>query len=212
MLVIIGNPPWGARPRETFRVGAQAQQNIIAAWAQGAGGAVINLYDLYVAFWRFACQMLLEHPMVQPPQGIVSYITNRSWLRGRAYGGMRRWLRQHDARATVTDPGGDIRAGARQDDEPVFAIMAGSAISTLVFKPGSASGVESRRVRGTRADKLAGLITGNLPPLQPVPGQGSEPFGPIDWGTLAHGLPHHEVLRRSLPRRQDPPRRPRHRR
>jgi hypothetical protein len=102
---------------------------------------------------------------------------------------MRRWLRAHEVLATATDLGGDIRAGARRDDEPVFAIMAGSAISTLIFKPGSPSSVQSRRVRGTRAEKLQALSSGNLPPLQPVPGRGGDPFGLIDWGTLAHGLP-----------------------
>jgi hypothetical protein len=189
VLVVIGNPPWGDRPRDTFRVGALADQNIISAWATGAGGAVINLYDLYVAFWRFACGMLLERPGVQPPRGIVSYITNRSWLRGKAYGGMRRWMRQHNVTATVTDLGGDSRAGATRDDEAVFAIRAGSAISTLVFNPGTASSVKLRRVRGTRADKLAALSTNTLPTLQLIPGDAGDPFGPIDWGTIAHGLP-----------------------
>jgi len=199
VLVVIGNPPWGDRPRETFRVGPQTGQNIIAAWAQGAQGAVINLYDLYVAFWRFACQMLLERPGVQSPQGIVCYITNRSWLRGRAYGGMRRWLRQQNMVATVTDVGGDSRAGARRDDEALFAIRAGSAISTLVFKPGAASSVQLRRVRGTRAEKLAALTSGKLPPLHAVPGQDGDPFGPIDWGTLAHGLPITKFFRGHYP-------------
>ncbi len=44
-------------------------------------------------------------------------------------------------------------------------------------------------MRGTRTGNLAGLITGNLPPLQPVPAQGGEPFGPTDWRTVAQGLP-----------------------
>ena len=72
VLVIIGNPPWGDRPRDTFRVGSLVHQNLIAEWATGAQGAVINLYDLYVAFWRFACQMLLERPGVQPSRGVIS--------------------------------------------------------------------------------------------------------------------------------------------
>ena len=77
--------------------------------------------------------------------------------------------------------------------------MAGSAISTLVFKPGSPSSVESRRVHGTRAEKLKALTTGNLPPLLPVPGKGGDPFGLIDWGTLAHGLPITKFFRKHYP-------------
>lgn len=199
VLVVIGNPPWGDRPRETFRVGPQNDQNIIAAWAEGADGAVIHLYDLYVAFWRFACGMLLERPGVQPPQGIVSYITNRSWLRGKAYSGMRRWLRAHDVTATVTDLGGDSRAGATRDDDPVFAIRAGSAVATLVFKPGTTSSVQARRVRGSRAEKLAAMTSHTLPPLQSVIGKGGDPFGAIDWGSLSHGLPITSFLRGHYP-------------
>lgn len=188
ILVVFGNPPWGDRPRDSFRIGTTAGQNIIAEWATGAQGAVINLYDLYVAFWRFACSLLLERPAVQPAEGIVSYITNRSWLRGKAYSGMRAWLRRHNAQATVTDLGGDSRAGARSDDEAVFAIRAGSAISTLVFHDGADSSVALRRVRGNRIDKLDALTSGTLPPLETVQGNGGDPFGPVDWGALAHGL------------------------
>lgn len=189
ILVVFGNPPWGDRPRDSFRIGTTAGQNIIAEWATGAEGAVINLYDLYVAFWRFACSLLLERPAVQPAEGIVSYITNRSWLRGKAYSGMRAWLRRHAAQATVTDLGGDSRAGARSDDEAVFAIRAGSAVATLAFRDGADGSVRLRRVRGSRIDKLHALASGALPPLEAVAGVGGDPFGPVDWGVLAHGLP-----------------------
>src|SRR5205823_6313932 len=123
---------WGDRPQATFRTGPGAADNWINDWSQNVGAAVINLFDLYVAFWRFAVSMLLERS-VQEPRGIVSFITNRSWLRGRAFATMRGWLRDRGVKADVVDLGGDIRAGAGRDDQPIFAILAGSAISTLTF-------------------------------------------------------------------------------
>jgi hypothetical protein len=189
VLVVFGNPPWGDRPREVFQVGPSPTENLIAEWARGAAGAVINLYDLYVAFWRFATKLLLERPDVQEPRGVVSYVTNRSWLRGRAYSAMRFWLRDRGLAADVVDLGGDIRAGARRDDEPVFAIQAGCAISTLTFGGSGAGAVRFRRLRGTRREKLDALNTETLPAPVEVKGTGGDSLGPIDWGTLAEAPP-----------------------
>jgi len=185
VLVVVGNPPWGDRPGKTFQIGPSPSDNLIAEWAKGAAGAVINLYDLYVAFWRFAATLLLERPHVQEPRGIVSYITNRTWLRGRAYSTMRSWLRNKGLAADIVDLGGDIRAGARGDDEPVFAIRAGCAISTLTFGGSRTGKVEFRRLRGSRTEKLDALTKGTLPTSTEVAGTGGDSLGPIDWGTLS---------------------------
>lgn len=101
---------------------------------------------------------------------------------------MRFWLRNKGLAADIVDLGGDIRAGARSDDEPVFAIKAGCAISTLTFG-GAVTGVQFRRLRGTRADKLSALAKGALPDAVEVPGTGGDSLGPIDWGTLAEAPP-----------------------
>ena len=99
----------------------------------------------------------------------------------------------------MTDLGGDSRAGARQDDEAIFAIRAGSAVTSLVFNPGTTTSVELRRVRGTRADKLAALTTGPLPPLEAVAGTDGDPFGPLDWGSLGHGITITRIFRGHFP-------------
>lgn len=182
ILVILGNPPWGDRPRETFETGQGA--NLVADWTRGASGAVINLYDLYVAFWRFACDLLIDRGQVQRPEGIVSFITNRSWIFGRAYGGMRKWLRDKDAVANIVDLGGDIRAGARSDDYPVFDVRAGSAISTLAFHGSKAHSVEYSRIMGTRSSKLSDLKNDTYPTAKTVANSGAEPFGPVDWAPI----------------------------
>lgn len=191
VLVVFGNPPWGDRPRETFRTGPHVGDNWIYDWSQNTGAAVIHLYDLYVAFWRFACGMLLERPDVQAPQGVVSFITNRSWLRGRAYGTMRSWLRANNVIADVVDLGGDIRAGASRSDEPVFSIKAGSAVSTLTFTgDGEAGSVTFRRVRGTRVEKLHRLEERDLGDRVVIEAPAhTSPFGQVDWGPLAEATP-----------------------
>jgi len=185
ILVVLGNPPWGNRPRETFKIGQDIDNNLISEWAKGVGAAVINLYDMYVAFWRWACNLLLDRDNIQDAQGIISYITNRSWIHGKSAKKMRLWLRNRDVTAKIVDLGGDIRAGARRNDEPVFAIKAGSAISTLTFGGNNPNTVNYSRIRGTRREKLDRLSKGNELGFLSVQGKGGEPFGPVDWGVLA---------------------------
>ena len=185
ILVVFGNPPWGARPESAFNVG---DHNLVKGWASGAEGAVINLYDLYVAFWRFACDMLLTRP-VQEPRGMVSYITNRSWLRGKAYSSMRTWLRAKSVHASIFDLGGDVRAGAKADDQGVFEIMAGSAIASLTFGGQSAAQgttISYARLRGSRSEKLEQLSDPTAPEQQRIEKDVSgNRFAPVEWGLLS---------------------------
>jgi hypothetical protein len=182
VLVVLGNPPWGRRDRDVFTF--DGHHNPLTTWAHGASGAAQSVYDLYVAFWRFACQMLLERPSVQPPRGIVSYVTNRTWLRGRPFTGMRGYMRDHASVAWVTDLGGDVRAGEIADDEGVFDIMAGSAIATVAF--GGATGsaaVHFRRMHGSRQQKLDHLRDA-VPVWKSGPSGRVDPMALIDWGVL----------------------------
>lgn len=143
-----------------------------------------SVYDLYVAFWRFACQMLLERPSVQPPRGIVSYITNRTWLRGRPFTGMRGYMRDHTSVAWVTDLGGDVRTSEIADDEGIFDIMAGSAIATVAFGGATEeSTVHFRRILGSRKEKLNDLRDA-VPVWRTGPRGRIDPMALADWGPL----------------------------
>jgi predicted helicase len=200
--VVIGNPPWGRRGREYFDFGAVDesgdQQNLLAEWARGADGAVQSVYDLYIAFWRFACRILLERPETQPARGIVSYVTNRSWLRGPPFTTIRGYLRDRGAIAYVTDLGGDIRAGDFVNDEGVFAVKAGSSIATLVFGgTGSPSVTHFRRLLGKREDKLRKLQ--DSPHWRPVPCHRTDPFAPTDWGVLQDAPSVRDFFAASMP-------------
>jgi len=187
VLVVLGNPPWGRRRRETFELGRQGQSNLLADWAAGASGAAQSVYDLYVAFWRFAATVVLERPDVQEPSGVISFITNRSWLRGKPFTGMRSWLRARGVEIDVVDLGGDVRAGLMPNDEGVFAIQAGCAIATLSFREDASAEepVSYTRLWGSRAEKLHALVHG-LPEPELLQGSGGDPFGRVDWGVLVH--------------------------
>lgn len=187
VLVVLGNPPWGRRRRETFNVGGAGEANLLAGWARGASGAAQSVYDLYVAFWRFAAALVLERPAIQPPVGVISFITNRTWLRGKPFSTMRSWLRSKGVHIDVVDLGGDVRAGLLPNDEGVFAIMAGCAIATLSFDGSTESlpTTEYRRMWGTRAQKLSALSDHELPAGETIEGSDGDPFGKVDWGTLA---------------------------
>ena len=202
VLVVIGNPPWGRRGREYFDVGAVDesgdQQNLLAEWARGADGAVQSVYDLYVAFWRFACKTLLERPETQPARGIVSYVTNRSWLRGLPFTTIRGYLRDRGAIAYVTDLGGDVRAGDFVNDQGVFAVKAGSAIATLVFGgTGSPPVTHFRRLLGKREDKLRKLQ--DSPDWRLGPCHRTDPFAPTDWGVLQDAPSVRDFFAASMP-------------
>lgn len=203
VLVVLGNPPWGRRDRQQFDIGAidkaGNQQNILAGWAAGAAGAAQSVYDLYVAFWRFACQTLLERPATQQARGIVSYISNRTWLRGRPFTTVRGYMRDRGVVALITDLGGDVRMGNVSDDEGVFAIQAGCAIATLAFG-GTSKTTEThfRRLLGKREDKLLQL-SDPLIEWRKGPTGRTEPFAPADWGALEKARSVRDFFAGSLP-------------
>jgi hypothetical protein len=113
-----------------------------------------SLNDLYVYFWRWAIWKALE---VNEGPGVVSMITSSSWLSGPGFLGLRRLAREVADEIYVLDLGGAGR-GARVE-ENVFDIQTPVAIVTLVRKgrPDRASPAATsyRRVRGSRAEKLA---------------------------------------------------------
>jgi hypothetical protein len=90
----------------------------------GAGGQLKNLYNDYVYFWRWALWKVFEQ---SGGGGIVSFITASSYLRGPAFAGMRKVMRETFDELWVIDLGGD-NLGARKS-ENVFAIQTPVAIA-----------------------------------------------------------------------------------
>ena len=144
VLAIIGNPPY-------LRLPAAEIESLVGRWMlemwddlkapvrdAGWGNQLNTFPDFYIAFWRWAIWKLFEAENA-PKRGVVAFITNRKFLTGKPYAGLRKMLRERFDRIEVVDLRGDHRAGARagiEDDDGVFNIQVGTAI-TIATADGS---------------------------------------------------------------------------
>lgn len=105
--------------------------------------------DLYVAFWLWSLwalqspsvrQATSSIPTITPKdcQGVIAFVTNRTWLVGNSLAGLRSLIRQGAQEIWVLDLGGDNRGahGAKSfnsGDANVFDIQTGVAVAWVVF-------------------------------------------------------------------------------
>ena len=144
ILAIIGNPPYK-------RLAEGENETLVGRWMDGVwedlkrpvqdagqGGQLNTFPEFSVAFWRWAIWKLFEADNA-PQRGVIAFITNRKFLTGWPYAGLRQMMREKFDRVEVIDLRGDVRAGPRGDvdsDQGVFNIMVGTAI-TLAIADGS---------------------------------------------------------------------------
>ena len=147
ILAIIGNPPYR-------RLEVGENETLVGRWMDekwddlkrpvrdaGWGGELNTFPELSVAFWRWAMWKLFEAENA-PKRGVVAFITNRKFLTGHPYAGLRKMMREQFDRIEVIDLRGDIRRGERAGvvrDEGVFNIQVGTCI-TLAIADGSRAG------------------------------------------------------------------------
>ncbi|MBC2778351.1 type ISP restriction/modification enzyme [Parasphingopyxis marina] len=140
ILAIIGNPPYR-------RLEAGENETLIGRWmdelwddlkepvrAEGWGNQLNTFPELSVAFWRWAIWKLFEADNA-PEKGIVAFITNRTFLKGKPYAGLRKMMRERFDRIEVIDLRGDVRLGERAGitgDQGVFNIQVGTAIAVAI--------------------------------------------------------------------------------
>ncbi|OYZ59277.1 MAG: hypothetical protein B7Y10_11480, partial [Sphingomonadales bacterium 24-56-14] len=89
-------------------------------------------------FWRWAIWKLFEAENA-PQKGVIAFITNRKFLTGWPYAGLRKMMREQFDEIEVIDLRGDVRAGTRgnvDEDQGVFNIMVGTCI-TIAITDGS---------------------------------------------------------------------------
>lgn len=136
VLAIIGNPPYR-------RLEAGENETLVGRWMDelwddlkapvrdaGWGNQLNTFPELSVAFWRWAMWKLFEADNA-PRRGVVAFITNRKFLTGKPYAGLRKMMRERFDRIEIVDLRGDVRAGVRgdvEDDQGVFNIQVGTAI------------------------------------------------------------------------------------
>ena len=122
----------------------------------GDGGRLNNIYNDYVYFWRWALWKVFDS--TQGP-GIVTFITASSYLRGPAFAGMRRKIREVFDELRIIDLEGDS-LGTRKT-ENVFAIQIPVAIAIGVRngqpRPKRPARVWKARLSGSAAEKLGTL-------------------------------------------------------
>ena len=144
ILAITGNPPYR-------RLEEGENRTLVGDWLDriwndlkepvsnaGQGGQLNTFPELSVAFWRWAIWKLFEAQNA-PGRGVVAFVTNRKFLTGWPYAGLRQMMRERFDRIEITDLRGDVRRGERagvEGDQGVFNIRVGTAI-TLAIADGS---------------------------------------------------------------------------
>jgi esterase/lipase superfamily enzyme len=164
VLVILGNPPYNGYAG----VAIGEERELSDAYRKAAAGPQPQgrgLNELYVRFFRMAERQIVEHT----GRGIVSFISNSSWLDGLSHPAMRERFLQVFDHIRIDDLQGDkYRTGkltpTGEPDPSAFStaqnregIQVGTAIATLVRRaqPMHAAVVEQREWWGRR--KLADL-------------------------------------------------------
>lgn len=188
--VVIGNPPYNANQlneneNNKNREYPEIDRRIKATYIDASTAQKTKLYDMYARFFRWASDRVDEN-------GIVAFITNRSFIESRTFDGFRKMIVEEFNDIYVVDLGGDVRADPRLSGTKhnVFGIQTGVAISFMV-KRAKAKGCRIRYTRRpqmeTADDKLAFLAASrlsglDLEELEPSPqndwlNQGDDDFG-----------------------------------
>jgi predicted helicase len=148
ILAITGNPPYR-------RLKKGENRTLVGDWLDriwedlkepvsnaGKGGELKTFPESSVAFWRWAIWKLFEAENA-PGRGLVALITNRKFLTGWPYAGLRKMMRERFDRIEIIDLRGDVRRGERagvEGDQGVFNIQVGTAITLAVADGSKAEG------------------------------------------------------------------------
>ena len=152
--VVIGNPPYNAnqanendnnRNREYPQIDARIKQTYIAE----STAQKTKLYDMYARFFRWSSDRLSEN-------GVLAFITNRSFIESRTFDGFRKTVAQEFADIYVVDLGGDVRANPKLSGTKhnVFGIQTGVAISFMVKRVSASKDRKPARVHYLRRPEM----------------------------------------------------------
>ena len=214
ILAIIGNPPY--RRLAAGEIGELVGDWMDEIWndlkepVRLAGWAnQLNTFpELSVAFWRWAIWKMFESEGA-PRRGVVAFISNRTFLAGKPYAGLRKMLRERFDHIEIIDLRGDMRRGERagvDGDQGVFNIQVGTAITLAIADGSRAEGAladvsyidswtEERFSRRAKLDWLSeGFETGRRPGAVEVARRvlddmKPEPFQREEWVSLFRMFP-----------------------
>jgi len=130
--VVIGNPPYNANQQNENennknRGYKRIDELIKSSYIRLSTAQKTKVYDMYARFFRWASDRLHD-------DGVLAFITNRSFIDSRTFDGFRRAVEQEFNEIYVVDLGGDVRANPKLSGTKhnVFGIQTGVAISFMV--------------------------------------------------------------------------------
>ncbi|MCA3486542.1 MAG: N-6 DNA methylase [Rhodobacter sp.] len=166
--VVIGNPPYNANQQNENdnnknRAYPKIDDLIKRSFVRLSTAQKTKVYDMYARFFRWSFDRVHD-------DGIIAFVTNRSFIDSRTFDGFRRYVQENFAEAWIVDLGGDVRANPKISGSKhnVFGIQTGVAISFLVKQKGAKQCL-IRYVRrpefDTADDKRAWLGANRLPQI-----------------------------------------------
>jgi predicted helicase len=131
--VIIGNPPYNAKQenynfQNANRTYAEIDKRIKETYIkQGTAQNQIVVYDMYTRFYRWASDRLDKN-------GILAFVTNRSFIDSRAFDGFRREIIDNFQEIWILDTKSDVRMNPKiaGTTHNVFGIQTGVCVTFLV--------------------------------------------------------------------------------
>jgi len=130
--VIIGNPPYNANQQNENENNKNREYPIIdkrikETFIKNSTAQKTKMYDMYSRFYRWAMDRVNEN-------GIIAFITNRSFIESRTFDGFRKIVQSEFDYAYILDTKSDVRANPKiaGTTHNVFGIQAGVAILFLV--------------------------------------------------------------------------------
>ena len=135
--VFIGNPPYNANQKNENENNKNREyplvdKRISETFIKHSTAQKKKVYDMYSRFYRYAIDRMEKN-------GIISFITNRSFIDSRTFDGFRKIIASEFNAVYIIDLGGDVRANPKLSGTKhnVFGIQTGVAIMILVRKSGN---------------------------------------------------------------------------
>ena len=132
--VIIGNPPYNANQlneneNNKNREYPEIDKRIRDTFIKQSTAQKTKVYDMYARFYRWAFDRLNSN-------GIVAFVTNRSFIDSRTFDGFRKTIHREFEAAYIIDTMSDVRTNPKiaGTTHNVFGIQTGVAIMFLIKK------------------------------------------------------------------------------
>ena len=171
--VVIGNPPYA---RATSNTGAFIES--LMERYKAAVRSEKNIQPLSDDYIKFLC--FSQHVLSQMPLSIMGMITNSTYISGRIHRGVREEVQKDFSLAMIANLHGNSRVAVADpgypNDENVFDIMQGVAVSLWVRGVSDAPRVLYRDVYGSREEKYEALSQGAMKQEDWTPLRPSSPY------------------------------------